>query len=68
MLNSPTLCQQFVQQPLEIICKKFLQSIIYHYRNAIMLTDSDKDVLENMFKVTKNFAVLGVTDCFRKIN
>ena len=30
MLNSPTLCQYFVQQPLEIICKQFhrLPSII----------------------------------------
>lgn len=31
------------------------------------LTDSDKDVLENMFKGTqKNSAMLGVTDCSRK--
>ncbi|MGE9640383.1 pol protein pepsin-like aspartate protease and reverse transcriptase [Escherichia coli] len=30
MLNSPTLCQHFVQQPLEIIRKKFPQSLVYH--------------------------------------
>lgn len=31
ILNSPTLCQYFVQQPLELICEKFPKSIIYHY-------------------------------------
>lgn len=53
MLNSPTLCQYFVQQPLEIIHKQFPQSIIYHYMDDILLADSDKDVLENMFKMTQ---------------
>ena len=32
MLDSPTLCQYFVSQPLEIICKQCPKSIIYHYR------------------------------------
>ena len=52
MLNSPNLCQYFVQKILEIICKQFLQSILlygWHF-----LTDSVDDVLENMFKVTQN--------------
>ena len=46
MLNSPTLCQYFVQQPLEIIHKQFPESIIYHYMDDILLADSDADTLE----------------------
>jgi hypothetical protein len=53
MLNSPTLCCYFAQQLLEIIHKQFLQSIIYHYMGDILMADSDKGVLENMFKETQ---------------
>jgi hypothetical protein len=53
MLNSPALCQYCVQQPSEIICKQFPRAIVYHYMDDILLADSDKDVLENMFKVTQ---------------
>ena len=42
-----------MQQPLEIILKNFPQAIIYHYMDDIFLADSDKDVLENMLKVTQ---------------
>ena len=49
MLNSPPLCQYFVQKPLEQICKKFPQSIIYHYMDDILLTDSKIDTLEKIF-------------------
>lgn len=31
MLNSSTLYQDFVHQVLEIICKQFPKSIVYHY-------------------------------------
>lgn len=48
MLNSPTLCQYFVQQPLEMIRKQFPQSIIYHYMDDILLSDSDINILERM--------------------
>lgn len=53
MLNSSTLCQYFMQQPLEIIHRQFLWSIICHYMDDILLSDSDRDVLENTFKVTQ---------------
>ena len=49
MLNSPTLCQYFVQQPLEMIRKQFPQSIIYHYMDDILLADSDINTVERMF-------------------
>lgn len=49
MLNNPTLCQYLVQW-LEIICRQFPQSIIYHYMDDVLLADSDKDTLEKMFK------------------
>ncbi|KAL6040906.1 hypothetical protein STEG23_037882 [Scotinomys teguina] len=53
MLNSPTLCQYFVQKPLEIIRVKFPQSIIYHYMDDILLADSKLGTLENMFEEVK---------------
>ena len=31
LLTSPTLCQYFVQQLLEIIRRQFPQTIIYHH-------------------------------------
>ena len=49
MLNSPTLCQYFVNQSLEIMHKQFPLSIIYHYMDDILLPDSSADTLERMF-------------------
>lgn len=53
MLNSPTLCQHFNQQPLDIICKKFLQSPVYHYMDDILSSDSNKETVECMFELVK---------------
>ncbi|KAL6087981.1 hypothetical protein STEG23_022841, partial [Scotinomys teguina] len=53
MLNSPTLCQYFVQQPLEVIRKKFPKSIIYHYMDDILLADANADTLERLFEEVK---------------
>ncbi|KAL6045981.1 hypothetical protein STEG23_001675 [Scotinomys teguina] len=53
MLNSPTLCQYFVQQSLEVIRKKFPKSIIYHYMDDILLADSNADTLERLFEEVK---------------
>ena len=54
MLNSPTLCQDFASQPLEIIRKQFPKSITYHYMDDILLSDSNIDTLERMFGEIKN--------------
>ena len=54
ILNSPTLCQYFVQQPLEIIHKQFPESIIYHYMDDTLLADSGTNTLEKMFKKTQS--------------
>ena len=53
MLNSPTLCQYFVKQPLEILRKLFPQSIIYHYMDDILLADSNLETLEKLFEELK---------------
>ena len=50
MLNTNKLCQYFVQQPVEIICKLFHQSIIYHYVDDILVSNSNVDNLERMFE------------------
>jgi hypothetical protein len=49
MLNSPTLCQYFVQQPFEMIHKQFPQSIIYQYTDDILLANPDINILQKMF-------------------
>ena len=53
MLNSPTLCQYFVSQPLKIIRKQFPKSIIYHYMDDILISDQNKDTLERLFEEVK---------------
>ena len=53
LLNSLTLCQYFLSQLLEMICKKFLESVVYNYVNDILLSDSNVDVLERMFEEVK---------------
>jgi len=63
MLNSPTLRQYFVQQSLEMIRKQFPQSIIYHYMDDILFSDSDINILERIFdEVKKNLILLGITN------
>ena len=53
MLNSYTFCQYFIRQLLEIICKQFPKSTIYHYMDDILLSDSNMDTLERMFEEVK---------------
>ena len=53
ILNNPTIWQYLMQKPSEIICKKVLQSITYHYMDDILLANSVEDVFEDMFKVTQ---------------
>ena len=50
MLNSPTLCQYFVSQSLEMIRKQFPESIVYYYMDAILLSFSNADTLERMLE------------------
>lgn len=47
MLNNPALCQYFVHQLLEIVHNQFLQSLIYHNMDDILLANSDAETLEN---------------------
>ena len=49
MLNYPTLCQYFINQPLEVGHKQFLQSIIYHYIDDTLIAASDINILEKIF-------------------
>lgn len=46
------LCHYSLQW-LEIVCRQFPQSIIFHYMDDVLLADSDKDTLEKMFKGTQ---------------
>jgi hypothetical protein len=46
MLNNPTLCKCFVQQPLQLICKQFPQSVIYHLMYYTLMDNTNIDTLE----------------------
>ena len=61
-LHSPTQCQYLVWHPLEVICVQFPQSVIYHYVDDILLTDSNVDILEKNCE-EENFALLRSTNC-----
>ena len=53
ILNSPSLWQYFVSQSLEMICKQLPESIVYHYMDDILFSDSKADTLERMFEEVK---------------
>lgn len=54
MMNSPTLCQIFINQPLSIIRQKYPQAYVIHYMNDIVLTHPDNQLLHHMFLDTQN--------------
>jgi hypothetical protein len=62
ILNSPTLCQSFVQYMLEIINKKLPQLIIYHYMDDILLADSNGATLAKCL-VKRILLCWGITNC-----
>lgn len=46
----PTMCTDVMQQLPEIICRQFLQFIIYHFMEDILMADLDADTSEeNVF-------------------
>lgn len=68
MLNNPALCQYFVHQLLEIVHNQFLQSLIYHYTNDILLANSDADTLEKIIRdMKKNICLVGYYKLLQKI-
>lgn len=55
MLNSHALREYSISHPLKIIHKHFFQSVIYHYKDDILFSDSYVNNLELMFKEVKKF-------------
>ena len=49
MVNSPTLCQLYVSQPLEFIRKQFSHAYIIHYMNEILLASPSTEELQRIF-------------------
>ena len=60
MLNSPTLCQYFVSEPLEIKCKQFSKSITYHYTDEILLCELNLGRLEMLLEEIKEVCLIWV--------
>ena len=48
--KNPTLCQYFVSLPLEMMHKQFPEFIVYHYRDGILLFDSNVYTSERLFE------------------
>ena len=53
MLNSPTLCQLYVSQPLEFIRKQFPHAYIIHYMDDILLASPSAKELQCTFLNTE---------------
>ena len=53
MLNSPTLCQLYVSQPLEFIRKQFPHAYIIHYMDDILLASPSAKELQHIFLNTE---------------
>ena len=49
MLNSLTLCQLYVSQPLEFIRKQFPHAYIIHYMDDILLASPSAEELQRIF-------------------
>lgn len=62
MLNCLTLCQYFVNQPLELACKKIPKSIIYYYVGNILIATFDINIFEKVFTEIYNILYLN-GDC-----
>lgn len=55
MLNSPTLCQYFIQHPLEVVCKQFCLPLHGWYKCRYFR--------RNVWRSKKIFALLGIKNC-----
>ena len=53
MLNSPTLCQLYISQPLKFIRKQFPHAFIIHYMNDILLASPSAEELQRIFLNTE---------------
>ena len=53
MLNSPTLCQLYISQPLKFIRKQFPHAFIIHYMNDILLASPSAEKLQRIFLNTE---------------
>ena len=53
MLNSPTLCQLYISQPLKFIRKQFPHAYIIHYMNDILLASPSAEELQRIFLNTE---------------
>ena len=53
MLNSPTLCQLYVSQPLEFIRKQFPHACIIHYMDDTLLASPSAEELQRIFLNTE---------------
>lgn len=48
MINSPTICQIYVDKALRLIRDKYPQVYISHYKDGILFSGPDKDLLEQI--------------------
>ena len=53
MLNSPTLCQLYISQPLEFIRKQFPHACIIHYMDDALLPSPSAEELQPIFLNTE---------------
>lgn len=58
MMNSATLCQHLINEPLCLIREKYPQAYIIHYMDDILLAYFDKKILQQIFLETQKILEL----------
>ncbi|NXK57278.1 POK25 protein, partial [Chauna torquata] len=53
MKNSPTICQTYVAQTIQLIRQKYPNLCIYRYMDDLLLAGPNKDVLDEAFQGLK---------------
>ena len=54
MLNSPTICQGFIQTDIQPVRDQFPNSIIYHYMDDILIAAPSQGILAKTASFLKN--------------
>lgn len=53
MASSPTLCQTFVAQAIQVVSDKYPEAYIIHYMDDILCSYADPEVLSQLYELLK---------------
>ena len=62
MINSPTLCQEFVACSLQSLRQEYSNYILYHYMDDLLLAAPSIAERDELFKSTRGFKTIKFAD------